>query len=134
MDSNNKINSLALAGFITSIISLFLNFWGIVGIVGVVLSSVGLAQINSKKEHGSGLAISGIMIGVFSILYAFYIIVSFTMWGIIVNMNEKDWLIITLTIVVLGILLVALVHMKNQYNNITIKNNFIYDTIDFFND
>ena len=121
MDSNNKINSLALAGFITSIISLFLNFWGIVGIVGVVLSSVGLAQINSKKEHGSGLAISGIMIGVFSILYAFYIIVSFTMWGIIMNMNEKDWLIITLTIVVLGILLVALVHMKNQYNNITIK-------------
>ena len=79
MDSNNKINSLALAGFITSIISLFLNFWGIVGIVGVVLSSVGLAQINSKKEHCSGLAISGIMIGVFSILYAFYIIVSFTM-------------------------------------------------------
>lgn len=134
MDSNNKINSLALAGFITSIISLFLNFWGIVGIVGVVLSSVGLAQINSKKEHGSGLAISGIMIGVFSILYAFYIIVSFTMWGIIMNMNEKDWLIITLTIVVLGILLVALVHMKNQYNNITIKNNSIYDTIDFFND
>ena len=134
MDSNNKINSLALAGFITSIISLFLNFWGIVGIVGVVLSSVGLAQINSKKERGSGLAISGIMIGVFSILYAFYIIVSFTMWGIIMNMNEKDWLIITLTIVVLGILLVALVHMKNQYNNITIKNNSIYDTIDFFND
>ena len=134
MDSNNKINSLALAGFITSIISLFLNFWGIVGIVGVVLSSVGLAQINSKKEHGSGLAISGIMIGVFSILYAFYIIVSFTMWGIIMNMNEKDWLIITLTIVLLGILLVALVHMKNQYNNITIKNNSIYDTIDFFND
>ena len=134
MDSNNKINSLALAGFITSIISLFLNFWGIVGIVGVVLSSMGLAQINSKKEHGSGLAISGIMIGVFSILYAFYIIVSFTMWGIIMNMNEKDWLIITLTIVVLGILLVALVHMKNQYNNITIKNNSIYDTIDFFND
>lgn len=79
MDSNNKINSLALAGFITSIISLFLNFWGIVGIVGVVLSSVGLAQINSKKECGSGLAISGIMIGVFSILYAFYIIVSLTM-------------------------------------------------------
>lgn len=134
MDSNNKINSLALAGFITSIISLFLNFWGIVGIVGVVLSSVGLAQINSKKERGSGLAISGIMIGVFSILYAFYIIVSLTMWGIIMNMNEKDWLIITLTIVVLGILLVALVHMKNQYNNITLKNNSIYDTIDFFND
>ena len=79
MDSNNKINSLALAGFITSIISLFLNFWGIVGIVGVVLSSVGLAQINSNKERGSGFAISGIMIGVFSILYAFYIIVSFTM-------------------------------------------------------
>ena len=50
------------------------------------------------------------------------------------NMNEKDWLIITLTIVVLGILFVALVHMKNQYNNITIKNNSIYDTIDFFND
>lgn len=134
MDSNNKINSLALTGFITSIISLFLNFWGIVGIVGVVLSSVGLAQINSNKERGSGFAISGIMIGVFSILYAFYIIVSFTMWGIIMIMNEKDWLIITLTIVLLGILLVALVHMKNQYNNITLKNNSIYDTIDFFYD
>ena len=40
MDSNNKINSLALAGFITSIISLFLNFWGIVGIVGVVLLAI----------------------------------------------------------------------------------------------
>lgn len=79
MDSNNKINSLALAGFITSIISLFLNFWGIVGIVGVVLSSVGLAQISSRKERGGGLAISGIIVGVFSILYACYIILSFTM-------------------------------------------------------
>lgn len=79
MDTNNKINSFALAGFITSIISLFLNFWGIVGIVGVVLSSVGLAQISSKHERGSGLAISGIIVGVFSIIYACYVIVSFTM-------------------------------------------------------
>ncbi len=71
-----KTNSFALAGFIVSVSSLFLNFWGIVGIIGLVLSSVGISQIKVSNEKGIGMAISGIIIGVFSILYAFYIIVA----------------------------------------------------------
>lgn len=50
------------------------------------------------------------------------------------NMNEKDWLIITLTIVILGILLIALVHMDNQYNNVTLRNDYLNNIINYFND
>ena len=73
INNNNetKTNSMAVGGFITAMVSLLLNFWGIVGIVATILSGIGLNQIINDKysEKGKGLAIAGLCIGGFSILY-----------------------------------------------------------------
>ena len=52
-------------------VSLLLNFWGIVGIVAVILSTVGLTQIRNTNEKGKGLAITGIVVGSISVVYGF---------------------------------------------------------------
>ncbi len=61
--SGGGTNGLSIAGFVVSIASLFLGLFGITGLIGVVLSAVGLNQ--AKKEGGStGLAITGIILGI----------------------------------------------------------------------
>lgn len=62
-----KLNGLAVAGFVVSLVSLF--FCGISSIVGLILSIVGMSQIkNSIKagvpQRGNGLAIAGLVIGI----------------------------------------------------------------------
>lgn len=51
--NNVKTNTLAIIGFI---------FAFLLPIIGLILSIIGLVQINKKKENGKGLAISGIII------------------------------------------------------------------------
>lgn len=72
----NQTNVLSVVGMIVALISLLLNFWGIVGIAAVVLSYLGLVQINKTGEKGKGMALTGIAIGAFSIVYAFVMILS----------------------------------------------------------
>ena len=69
MENQVKYNGLAIAGFVVSLASLLINFAGIVGLVGTILSAVGLTQVNSKGEKGKGMAIAGLVIGIISILY-----------------------------------------------------------------
>ena len=73
--SNGSYNSLSIAGFILGIISCFLNFWGIVGIVAVVLSAIGLSQIYKAQEKGKVLAILGIILATINIIYAVCILI-----------------------------------------------------------
>ena len=72
--SSAQTNILAVVGLIVAGISIFLNFAGIVGIAAVVLSSLGLMQINKTGEKGKGMAITGISIGAFSVIYGFIMI------------------------------------------------------------
>ena len=72
MENQVKYNGLAIAGFVVSLASLLINFAGIVGLVGTILSAVGLTQVNSKGEKGKGMAIAGLVIGIISILYGIY--------------------------------------------------------------
>lgn len=72
-DENNK---LALAGFIVSMVSLLINFAGIVGLVGAILSGIGLIQVSKGNGKGKGLAIAGLIVGIFSILYGIYSIIN----------------------------------------------------------
>ncbi len=65
----NKTNGLAIAGFVVSIASLFINFWGLVGVVGLVLSGIGKSQINQDGTGGGKLATAGIVIGILSVLF-----------------------------------------------------------------
>ena len=67
--STVKTNSLAMAGFVVSLCSLIINFFGVVGAVGAILSSVGLSQLKNRYEKGFGFALAGIIIGAFSILF-----------------------------------------------------------------
>ena len=70
-DVKGSTNGLAIAGFVVSLCSLLINFGGIVGLVGTILSAIGLSQVKTKGK-GKGLAIAGIIIGVISIVYGIY--------------------------------------------------------------
>lgn len=72
-----QVNTLSIVGMIVAGISIFLNFWGLVGIAAVILSSMGLIQINKSGEKGKGIAITGILLGAFSIIYGFIMIMLF---------------------------------------------------------
>ena len=69
-----KLNIMALVGFILGCVSFLINFWGIVGIVALVFSIVGLIQINNTNEKGKGLAIAGTILGGIGVIYGFFIL------------------------------------------------------------
>lgn len=71
--SINRTNSFAVAGFAVAMISLFLNFWGLMGAIATALSSVALNQISKTNENGKGLAIAGLIIGIISVIYAIFV-------------------------------------------------------------
>ncbi len=74
--NGNDNNKLALSGFIVSMASLIINFAGIVGLVGAILSGIGLIQVSKGNGKGKGLAIAGLIVGIFSILYGIYSIIN----------------------------------------------------------
>jgi len=53
-----KWNKFAISGFV-------LSFFGGLAILGIILCGVALAQMKKRKLRGKGLAIAGIIIGVF---------------------------------------------------------------------
>lgn len=61
--NNEKINGLCLSGMIVSICSLFLDFFGLTAITGIVLSSIGLSQVKGTYGKNRNFAIAGIIIG-----------------------------------------------------------------------
>lgn len=69
--TNGGQNGLAIAGFVVSLCSLLINFAGLVGLVGTVLSGVGLAKVKTTGK-GKGMAIAGLIIGIISILWGIY--------------------------------------------------------------
>lgn len=77
LENSNNYNGLSIAGFVLGIISCFLNFFGIIGIVAVVLSSIGLSQISRDYQKGKALAIIGIVLGTINIIFALFVFISF---------------------------------------------------------
>ena len=69
-------NMMCIIGLVISGISLLLNFFGLVGIAGTIVSVIGLISCKQKNENGKILAIIGIIIGVYSILYGVNAILS----------------------------------------------------------
>ena len=59
-----KKNKLAIAGFALGIASIPFGFMGIIPILALILSAVGLYQAKEKKEGGAILAIIGLILGV----------------------------------------------------------------------
>lgn len=73
-----QYNIMCIVGLVVSCISLLLNFWGLVGIAGTIISVIGLTNCARRNENGKILAIIGIVIGVFSIIYALVVLLSVT--------------------------------------------------------
>ena len=72
----NKNNWLAIAGFVVSLVSIFLNFYCITGIVGIILSIIGLKKSSELEGNGKGMAIAGIVLGVVGIVVGIVAIVT----------------------------------------------------------
>lgn len=64
----NNLNPLALAGFITSIVSLCCCCGSLSGIA-LILSIIGLVQINSGNKEGKGFAIAGIAVAAVGVVF-----------------------------------------------------------------
>ena len=63
----NKTNGLSIAGFVVSCCSMLIGLYGVVGLVGLILSAIGRSQ--AKNEGGkTGLATAGIVLGVVGIV------------------------------------------------------------------
>lgn len=64
-----------IVGLVVSCISLLVNFFGLVGIAGVITSTVGLVNCRQKKRNGMAPAIIGIATGAFStVLFVFQVV------------------------------------------------------------
>ncbi|MBE5778544.1 MAG: hypothetical protein E7331_04340 [Clostridiales bacterium] len=57
-----KNNGLSIAGFVVSCCSILIPIYGLVGLVGMILSIVGRIQA-SKNGQATGLANAGIILG-----------------------------------------------------------------------
>ena len=64
---NQSNNGLAIAGFVVGLFSIFLNFYCITGIVGLILSIVGFKK-SKETEKGKGIAIAGIICSIIGII------------------------------------------------------------------
>ena len=72
MNQGPKTNGLAIGGFICSLVGMLCCFIPMIGIVGLILSIVGINKIKTSGEKGKGLAIAGIILG--AIAVALYVI------------------------------------------------------------
>lgn len=67
-------NTMSIVGLSVSGASLVINLYGLVGVLGIILSIIGLISCKKNNESGQILAIIGIVIGVLSVAFAFIII------------------------------------------------------------
>lgn len=68
-DNDKRMSGMAVAGFIVSLLGLFL-FGILMGLIGIIFSAIGLAKINKNQDKfkGKGLAVAGLIIGIIDIL------------------------------------------------------------------
>ncbi len=70
MAAEKGTNILAILGFVIGLGALFFyNIYAIPGIIGLVLASIGLSQINHSGEGGRGFANWGIFFSILSIVW-----------------------------------------------------------------
>jgi len=69
--TSTSSNGMAIAGFVVSLISLFL-CCGCISIVGLILSCIGLKRANQNNGAGKGLGIAGLIINILGILLSLF--------------------------------------------------------------
>ena len=63
-------NLLCILGLVISAISLFFNYFGLVGLGGTIVSVIGLVLCGRRKENGRILGVLGVLFGAVSIVTA----------------------------------------------------------------
>ncbi len=61
-----RMNGLCVAGFVVGLVSIFFYIMGIMGVVALVLSGLGLSSSARNNQRGRGLAIAGLVLGIVS--------------------------------------------------------------------
>ena len=77
----NTYSGIAVAGFVTGLSSLLINFMGLVGLVATILSAVGLTKTGEGKQKGKGMAVAGLIVGIISVIYGIFQIVYYSSNG-----------------------------------------------------
>ncbi|MBM3427663.1 MAG: DUF4190 domain-containing protein [Bacteroidetes bacterium] len=82
LPGEGDVNTMALVGFILSMSSLLLV---LTGLPGLIVSAIGLKQINEGRGEGKGLAIAGIVVGaIYTLLVLLYAaLIAFEVFAII---------------------------------------------------
>jgi len=62
--TKSKRNKLAIGGFILGVTSIFFSFIGIIPLLAIIFSAMGLYQAKRQKENDRILAIIGLILGV----------------------------------------------------------------------
>ena len=62
-------NGMAIAGFVLSCVSMVFCCLPITAIIGIVLSIIGLSQINTRGGRGKGLAIAGLILNALCLVF-----------------------------------------------------------------
>ena len=65
-----QYNLLCILGLVISLISLVFNYFGLVGLGGIIVSVIGLVLCGRRKENGRILGVLGVFFGAFSLIYA----------------------------------------------------------------
>lgn len=65
-----QYNLLCILGLVISLISLVFNYFGLVGLGGVIVSVIGLVLCNRRKENGRILGALGVLFGAVSVITA----------------------------------------------------------------
>ncbi len=63
------MNDFALAGFVTSLASLFVPFFGLTPVLGLILSAIGKMHAKYEKSK-KGLGIAGMILSIISLVIA----------------------------------------------------------------
>ena len=73
---NDSVSGTIIVGFALGLTSCFLDFFGIVGIIAIVFSAIGLSQLSRTDQKGKVLAIIGLVSGIVSsVIYSIFIII-----------------------------------------------------------
>ena len=67
---NDSVSGTIIVGFALGLTSCFLDFFGIVGIIAIVFSAIGLSQLSRTDQKGKVLAIIGLVLGIINVIYA----------------------------------------------------------------
>ena len=86
-----KKNGLSVAGMIVGIVSIIFNFYCITGVIGLILSFLGLKK-SKETGAGKGMSIAGIICSIVGIVIGIFAIITFIklMSAVGDSVNEID--------------------------------------------